>query len=344
MLPIKREDGQTVAFIGRARPGGRADTPKYLNSPGTSLYTKGEVLFGLHEARAALARGARPAIVEGPFDAIAVSIADPNQLAGAALVGTALTGEQAAALNRMADLERVGVLVALDGDRAGHNAAIKAYAVLRGVTAKLDAAVLPPGRDPAEILQTEGPDALRAVLRERVRPLADLVTDAAIDRWETRFAEGQLAAMRAAASMIASTLPPETIEHIVQASGGRTLQPLDDDLRPIRSRELEAISRVLPADAIRQILRVGERLEFDCSDITAEIAHAVTRANASPKHHATAEAYSGCGEPGHDAVCVALPSFSGPPNLTMRQPTVRAGLARSSGADAARRRGSRNNR
>ena len=333
-----------MAFIGRARPGGRADTPKYLNSPGTSLYTKGEVLFGLHEARAALARGARPVIVEGPFDAIAVSIADPRQFAGAALVGTALTGAQAAALNRIADLDRVGVLVALDGDRAGHNAAIKAYAVLRGVTAKLDAAVLPPGRDPAEILQTDGPDALRAALRERVRPLADLVTDATIDRWETRFAEGQLAAMRAAASLIASTLPPETIEHIVQASGGRTLQSLDDDLRPVRSRELEAISRVLPADAIRQILRIGQRLQFDCSDITAEIANAVTRAHASPKHQPAAEVRPGCGGPGHEAVCVALPSFPGPPNLAMRQPTVRADLARSSAADNARRPGSRSYR
>ena len=44
--------------------------PKYLNSPGTGLYKKGEVLFGLWEARGPLTQGARPVIVEGPFDAV----------------------------------------------------------------------------------------------------------------------------------------------------------------------------------------------------------------------------------------------------------------------------------
>ncbi len=205
MLPIRAEDGTTVAFIGRAHPHSRHDTPKYLNSPETVLFTKGDMLFGLHEARAALGRGARPVIVEGPFDAIAVNIADLDRFAGVAPLGTALTSVQATALSRAADLDRAGVLVALDGDQAGHNAATKAYGVLRTVTATIDAVLLPSGRDPAEILQSDGPAALRSALRADVRPLADLVTDATIDSWDTRTAEGQIGAMRAAASLIAST-------------------------------------------------------------------------------------------------------------------------------------------
>ena len=56
-----------------------AEVPKYLNSPETSSYHKGSLLFGLHQARDLLARGATPVIVEGPFDAIAVTMADPGR-------------------------------------------------------------------------------------------------------------------------------------------------------------------------------------------------------------------------------------------------------------------------
>jgi DNA primase len=59
-------------------------------------YRKSDLLFGLHQARGALARGAVPVIVEGPFDAIAVTIADRAQHAGLALCGTALTSPQVA--------------------------------------------------------------------------------------------------------------------------------------------------------------------------------------------------------------------------------------------------------
>jgi DNA primase len=59
---------------GRARPGTGPEIPKYLNSPETSSYQKGSLLFGLHQARDLLARGATPVIVEGPFDAIAVTL------------------------------------------------------------------------------------------------------------------------------------------------------------------------------------------------------------------------------------------------------------------------------
>ena len=90
MLAIRRPDGTIAGFIGRARPGTGPGAPKYLNSPETAAYKKGDVLFGPHEARERLARGALPVIVEGPFDAIAVTVAD-TRYAGIALCGTALS-------------------------------------------------------------------------------------------------------------------------------------------------------------------------------------------------------------------------------------------------------------
>lgn len=153
-----------------------------------------------------------PVIAEGPFDAIAISAADPRRYAGLAPCGTALTTRQAAALGRAADLSRAGVLVALDGDQAGRQAAVKAYAVLLTVTGKTTAVTLPSGRDPAEILQTDGRAALRDVLNERTEPLAAVVIDAHLDSWGRRLdhAEGQLQAMRSAATLVASLLPSDT--------------------------------------------------------------------------------------------------------------------------------------
>ena len=119
MLPVHDAAGMLAGFTGRARPGAGPDVPKYLNSPETAAYKKSHLLFGLHQARPALARGAVPVIAEGPFDAIAITIADPGRHAGLAPCGTALTSQQAALLSQAADLSRTGIIVAFDSDAAG---------------------------------------------------------------------------------------------------------------------------------------------------------------------------------------------------------------------------------
>ena len=124
MLPVHDERGSLDGFIGRAHPGAGDGVPKYLNSPETAGYRKGSLLFGLARARQALAHGAVPVIVEGPFDAIAVTLADPSAHAGLAPCGTALTSQQAKLLSQAADLPRTGILVAFDADTAGTAALI----------------------------------------------------------------------------------------------------------------------------------------------------------------------------------------------------------------------------
>jgi DNA primase len=288
MLAIRNEHGIVAGFIGRAHPDAAPTVPKYLNSPETTAYIKGDLLFGLHEARDQLARGAVPVIAEGPFDAIAISAADAGQYAGLAPCGTALTSRQATALAPVADLSRTGVLVALDGDRAGREAAVKAYAILLTVTSKTTAVTLPPGRDPAEILQADGAAALRDILQNRAQPLAAVVIDAHLDNWADRIghAEGQLHAMRSAATLIASLLPSDTADQILQLTGGNHLTMLNEDLHPVENPELPAIARLLPANAACQIIRVADRLETDNSEVTAEVANAISKAAALPKRAA----------------------------------------------------------
>jgi len=143
MLPIRSPDGTIVAFIGRAPSHAAAATPKYLNSPSTSVYSKSTVLLGLWEGREALANGARPVLVEGPFDAIAVTIAGSGRHVGVAPCGTALTDRQVALLAQAADLRAAGVSVAFDPDQAGRRAAVHAYHLLVPLTASLAAVSLP---------------------------------------------------------------------------------------------------------------------------------------------------------------------------------------------------------
>jgi DNA primase len=285
MLPVHDEQGTLAGFIGRARPGTGPAIPKYLNGPATSTYQKGDLLFGLHHTRDHLARGATPVIVEGPFDAIAVTLADPHHYAGLAPCGTALTSRQAAALSRVADLHHTGILVAFDDDPAGRQAAVRAYHILRPISDHLQSATLS-GKDPAEILETNGPAALRAILQDRVRPLSAIVIDAHLEPWERRLRdpEGPLLAMRSTATLIAGLLPPETAEAIRHITRNKQLLTLDERGRPVANPELPQIARALPADSICQIIRTAERLRFtDYSDVLAEVANTVTRITARPE-------------------------------------------------------------
>jgi DNA primase len=269
MLPIHDEHGALAGFIGRAHPDAGPDAPKYLNSPETAAYRKGELLFGLRQARPCLAQGATPVIVEGPFDAIAVTIADPGRHAGLAPCGTALTSRQATLLCRAADLPRTGILVAFDPDAAGRKAAIRAHGIVLPFTGKLQSVLLA-SKDPAEILQRDGPEALRAILRDQIQPLSALVIDASIETWGRRLRDldGPLLAMRSTATLIAGLLP---------------LQMVDDLLRPVASPELTQIARGLPADIAYQIMRTADRLGFEASDVLAEVVKAVSQAARSPK-------------------------------------------------------------
>jgi DNA primase len=126
MFPVRSVSGSVIGFVGRAGPDVGKDTPKYLNSRASRLYSKGRVLFGLNESRDALASGACPVIVEGPLDAIAVTSAGDGRYVGLAPCGTALTADHVALLSKAANLAEIGLRVAFDGDKAGQAAAVRA--------------------------------------------------------------------------------------------------------------------------------------------------------------------------------------------------------------------------
>ena len=169
MFPITDARGRVIAFGGRAL---EKDVPaKYLNSPETPLFHKGDNLYNLATARQATHNGSPLIVVEGYVDVIAMVTAG---FAGAvAPLGTALTENQLALLWKMADEP----ILCFDGDRAGQKAAYRAadLALPRLLPGKsLRFALLPEGQDPDDLARSGGRVAIEEVI-SAARPLADML-------------------------------------------------------------------------------------------------------------------------------------------------------------------------
>jgi DNA primase len=158
MFPIADERGRLVGFGGRALGEARA---KYLNSPETELFHKGELLYNLPRARAPARERRALVLAEGYMDVIALAQAGITH--AVAPLGTAVTERQLAILWRLAEAPTV----CLDGDRAGLAAAMRAaeraLPLMRGGNT-LRFVILPEGEDPDSYLRRHGPDALAELL------------------------------------------------------------------------------------------------------------------------------------------------------------------------------------
>jgi DNA primase len=169
MFPIPDSRGRIIAFGGRAMS---ADVPaKYLNSPETELFHKGNVLYNFANARKALAKGGAVIAVEGYMDVIGLAQAGFEH--AVAPLGTALTENQLELLWRMSGEP----VMCFDGDQAGLRAAYRAADLALPVIAPgrtLRFALLPEGKDPDDLVRDGGPEAFSAVLAE-AKPLADML-------------------------------------------------------------------------------------------------------------------------------------------------------------------------
>jgi len=155
VFPIRDAGGRTVGFGGRSLGDGE---PKYLNSPETEAYRKGEHLYGFDRARGAIRREGYAVLVEGYFDLAALIQAGFEH--AVATLGTALTPEQVRLLGRVTEK----VVLSYDGDAAGSAATVRAVDLLLERGFEVRAAVLPAGQDPDDFLRSAGPDSYRELL------------------------------------------------------------------------------------------------------------------------------------------------------------------------------------
>lgn len=162
IFPIEDAQGRVVAFGGRVVGKASEGVPKYVNSPESPIYTKGEILYGLARAKHAIRRQEEALLVEGYTDVVSLAAAGFEN--SVAALGTSLTDEQARQLSRYTRR----VILVFDPDAAGLRAAFRAGDLLlsRGIHPLV--AGLEPGRDPDDLLRSDGPDALRRHLGEAV--------------------------------------------------------------------------------------------------------------------------------------------------------------------------------
>ena len=148
MFPIRDRRGRTLGFGGRAM---RSDQgAKYVNTAETDFFHKSQLLYGVDRAKAAIAKAARAVVVEGYTDVLALHQAGVEEAVG--VMGTAITGEQVAALSGMVE----EVVLALDADSAGQEAMLRAQRVAAGRKMRLRVAAMPAGEDPAEMIAAPG--------------------------------------------------------------------------------------------------------------------------------------------------------------------------------------------
>jgi DNA primase len=207
--PIRDVTGEVIGF-GARKLYDDDQGPKYLNTPETPLYKKAQVLYGLDLAKGAIRQGREAVVVEGYTDVMACHLAGITS--AVATCGTAFGEEHVKIVRRlMGDTGsaqiKVGssgarVIFTFDGDEAGQNAALKSFALDQSFLAQTFVAVDPEGRDPCELRQAGGDEAVAALLDRRV-PLYEFVIRTALSTHDLNTAEGRVAALRAAAPVVA---------------------------------------------------------------------------------------------------------------------------------------------
>lgn len=161
MIPIHDSQGRIVGFGSRTLTN---EEPKYLNSPETELFNKGQILFGLDKARKTIVQDDRAIVVEGYFDVIALHAAGITN--GVASMGTALTSAQIRHLLRYTESKQI--ILNFDADKAGQKAAERAISEVEELAyrgeVKLRVLNLPNGKDADEFLKEQSADAYRQLI------------------------------------------------------------------------------------------------------------------------------------------------------------------------------------
>lgn len=182
MFPVADRAGRVIAFGGRIlpehmRPPQKSDfkPPKYINSPETPLFYKGQTVYALAQARQAANDGQGIVVVEGYMDVIAMHQAGFR--GAVAPLGTALTEEQMTLLWRLMPQQQKIITLCFDGDNAGRRAAERAAERMLPLLKPDHSArivFLPDGEDPDTMVLSKGAGAMTALLQSGIS-LADYI-------------------------------------------------------------------------------------------------------------------------------------------------------------------------
>jgi DNA primase len=174
MFPICDAQGRVIAFGGRILGEGE---PKYLNSPETALYTKGQNLFGLSYAKDYIRRQGYAILVEGYLDFLIPFQHGVRNLV--ASLGTALTEQQVRLIARFSEKRRI--VVNFDPDNAGVNATKRSLEMLLSEGFKVNVLTLPDNLDPDEYIRSRGAEGYHQLLKTS-QSFLDYIVEQAIKK------------------------------------------------------------------------------------------------------------------------------------------------------------------
>ena len=212
MFPVFDSQGRVIAFSGRTL--NVEASAKYINSPESAIYIKGQHLYGLNLAKEAIRRSGTALMVEGNVDVVRLHQAGFD--ATVAPLGTALTREQGRLLARYA--QRVVLL--FDGDKAGLRAAKRALQPLRAAGLDSAVAVLPEGEDPDSVLRLYGVEGVRELIAS-AQPLLQWTVESLCDEIMTHPIEHRTQALEPLTEMLRQLSPAMVQRHYLLESARR---------------------------------------------------------------------------------------------------------------------------
>jgi DNA primase len=286
-FPIHDLAGRPVGIGARSLPtteaaGRRDEGPKYLNSPGTPVFHKGEVLYNLHRAKSLVARTGEVFVVEGYTDVIAMSRAGlPNAVA---TCGTALGEGHFRLASRFAQR----LVLAFDSDEAGARAAERAFEFVERFPVRPVVMILPEGLDPADFVQQHGADALRE-LADRAVPLVEYMIRRTVARHDLSTIEGQSAAVAAGVPLLDALSDPvrqgeyaHLLAELAGVSEGSVVLALE---RRMEGRPIDVTAAVKRVSVQEKVERELLRLLARDPDTFAALAPSIHEEHFQSAHH-----------------------------------------------------------
>ncbi len=227
MFPVCNDLGEVIAFSGRVLQAD-AKAAKYVNSPETMLFTKGNVLFGLHKSKRALIEKESAIVCEGQLDLITAFESGVQNVT--APQGTAFTDRQARMLKRYAN----EVVLCFDADAAGQKAAERSLAALLEADLHVRVAEMPDGHDPDSLIRERGADAFRAVI-DGAKDFFDFQIDAQSRKPEFATPRGKMQFAAKMAAFVGLLTNAVLRENIINKICSR-LDISPNDFRPMLAR------------------------------------------------------------------------------------------------------------
>jgi DNA primase len=234
MFPISDASGRIIAFGGRALSD--EQQPKYLNSPETPLFQKGQTLYAFDRARRAMADTGRGLIVEGYLDAIACHEAGFAETV--ATMGTALTASHVETLRRRTER----LVLAFDSDSAGLAAALRGRDLFRQAALDVRVITMPEGMDPDNVIRQRGPEAFRALIEAAV-PMIEWELGRAMAAAEGGGDRDRMSALKDAVAILASVPAGVEREYYTRWLARAASAGAPDQLRSIEVAIREELAR-----------------------------------------------------------------------------------------------------